>query len=178
MANRAQAEIGTIKWTNLQRVLEEAGEFFIKEARANLGANRSYASGTLGDTLEKIIEINDNAYSLKISLQDYWKYVENGRKPGKFPPPWAIQEWITVKPVKPYPLNNGKLPTIKQLSYLIGRKIAEEGIQPKPFFEPAKQATKERWQAAIDYAIEEDVKNYVEDLVVQQILYEGLFNAL
>ena len=38
-----------------------------------------------------------------------------------------------VKPVLPTPTKNGKLPTIDQLTFLISRKIAREGIEPRMF---------------------------------------------
>lgn len=178
MANRAIADINTIQWTNLERVLNEFADYFIQQARSNLGKNGSYASGALGDTMQKIIEIKENHYSVSIELQNYWEHIENGRKPGKFPPPYRIQEWISVKPVHPRPLKNGKLPTVKQLSFLIGRKIAEEGIQPKPFFKPALQDALARFQDSISYAIDEDVAVWVQDLVLRQGIYEDLFNVL
>ena len=63
-------------------------------------------------------------------MAHYWKYVDNGRKAGKWPPIDKIIEWIKVKPIIP---DNrfGRLPTEKQLAYLIGRKIYEKGIEPK-----------------------------------------------
>lgn len=175
---KAQAAIGAIKWTNLERVLNEAGDYFIQEARNHLGENRNYASGLLGDSMEKIIEIGEDYYSLSISLQDYWYYVENGRKPGRFPPPNKIEEWVKIKPVTPYTMKNGKLPTTKQLAFLIGRKIAREGTQPHPFFKPAKEDTIAHFRDMIDYAIDADVAVYVEELVLRQTLYEDLFKML
>ena len=72
-----------IEWTNLKRVLLEYAEFFIEQARDTLIANDSWASGKLANTMEPIIEVTDNHYSVKIRLEDYWKYVESGRPPGK-----------------------------------------------------------------------------------------------
>ena len=172
------AAIINIQWNNLNRVLNEFADFFIQQARQNLGLNESYASGNLGDTMEKIIEIDYYHFSVKISLADYWDYVENGRKPGKFPPPNRIKEWISVKPVSPRPLKNGKLPTTSQLAYLIGRKIAQEGTEPKPFFKPAKEAAISQFKDAITYAVDEDVAEWITSQVTEGEIYEDLFKAL
>lgn len=172
---RAQADINTIKWDTLWRVLNEYGDYVIQQARNYLAGNRNYATGFLGDSMEKIVEIEGNHYALYISLADYWDYVENGRKPGKFPPPNKIKEWIMVKPINPYPAANGKLPTINQLSFLIGRKIANEGTEPHPFFKPAKEDAKAKFELAIDYAIAEDVENWIADLIEKQGIYDDLF---
>lgn len=171
------ADIRTIKWTHLEKVLNEFADYFIQEARNNLGANRSYATGTLGDTMRKIVEIDGNHYSVSIELADYWIYVEKGRKKGKFPPPHRIKEWIMVKPVKPA-VRNGKLPTVDQLAYLIGRKIATEGTKPAPFFKPAKDDALQRYKLAIDLAIDEDISEWVIEKVIQQDFYDELFKML
>lgn len=154
-----------IKWTNLERVLNAFADTFIELARGYLESNNTNASGELRDSIEKIIEIGEDSYSVKISLADYWTYVEKGRGPGKFPPPPAIRTWIDVKPITPTPGINGKTPTVEQLTFLIGRKIAQEGTQPQPFFEPAKEEAIRQFSKAIDEAIAQDVSDWLEKIV-------------
>lgn len=154
-----------IKWTTLERVLNEFADAFIQNARDNLQANGTNASYNLYDSFEKIIEIGEDSFSVKISLEDYWKYVEEGRGPGKFPPPDKIRNWIEVKPVNLSPLSNGKTPTVEQAAFLIGRKIAQEGTKPQPFFETAKEQTIRDFEQRISLAIEEDVSNFILELV-------------
>lgn len=154
-----------IKWTKLTEVLNEFADTFIQIARDNLQANQSNASYNLYNSLEKIIEVGEDHYSVKISLADYWKWSENGRGPGKYPPPDAIRSWIEVKPVVPQADMNGRTPTVEQLTFLISRKIAEEGTNPQPFFEPAKEEAIRQFEDRISYAIEEDVSNYILELV-------------
>lgn len=67
-------------------------------------------------------------------MEDYFKWAENGRGPGKFPPIEKIKEWIRIKPVLPRQINS-KLPTENQLAYLISRKIALEGTKGNHLFE-------------------------------------------
>lgn len=173
-----KADIGTIEWRRLRQVLNDFADYVIRVSRENLGANGSYASGLLGDSLEKIVEIGDNRFSVSIVLQDYWEYVENGRKPGKFPPPNRIREWILVKPIKPKAGKDGRLPTVNQLAYLIGRKISLEGIPKRPFFRPAVEDAKRYYEEAIALAIDEDVAEWVEEKVLQRGLYEDLMRYL
>lgn len=170
--------IPDIDWKHLMEVLERYGEYFIQQARANLGANRSNATGTLSDTMKSIVTIGQTHFKVEIELQTYWDYVEKGRKPGKFPPVNKIKEWIQVKPVRPYPDARGKLPTIDQLAFLIGRKIYREGIDPAPFFKPALEDTKRYFELAIENAIDEDVASFIEEHVINQMVYNDLFKAL
>lgn len=109
---------------------------FVVELKNKLKANDSYASGDLVNSIRGIVKQNGKYVVISIQLEDYWQYVENGRKAGKYPPINAIKNWISVKPVLPRPLKSGKLPTANQLAFLIARKISKVGIKPKPFLKP------------------------------------------
>ncbi len=153
-----------IKWTHLTETLNRFADTFIELARANLTNNNSNASYALYDSMEKIVEVGEDYYSVKISLEDYWVFTENGRGPGKFPPPDAIRRWIEVKPVEPSPIN-GRTPTVDQLTFLISRKIANEGTPPQPFFQPAVDEALRTFSGAIDKAIEDDVADFIQEAV-------------
>jgi len=96
-------------------------------------------------------------FSIIFNLQDYWKYVENGRQPGKFPPIDAIARWIEVKPIIPRAINN-KVPTTKQLAFLIGRSISENGIQPTKAL-----------QTTLESPVVSQLEDTLCDLIIQQI---------
>ena len=80
-----------------------------------------------------------DVWLLTFNLPKEWAYVEAGRRPGKFPPPDAIRQWIQVKPLVPRAGKNGKVPTIRQLAFLISRKIAEKGISARPILSTTLQ---------------------------------------
>lgn len=86
------------------------------------------ASGELEKTASYKCTFNGKWFELTFSLQDYWKYLENGTK-AHFPPTDAIERWITVKRIVPSSIN-GKVPSTKQLAYLIARGISRKGTQP------------------------------------------------
>lgn len=109
---------------------------FVVELKNKLTANGSNASATLANSIRGIVKQNGKYILISIQLEDYWQYVENGRRAGKYPPINAIKKWISVKPVLPRPLKSGKLPTTNQLAFLIARKISKVGIKPKPFLKP------------------------------------------
>lgn len=144
-----------IKWTKLHKVLKEYADYFINKARENIGANNSYATGKLGDTMDSIIEITDNNISVKISLQDYWEYLDKGTKP-HYPPIQAIKEWVEVKNIDISP-------------YAIQKSIGEKGTQPHPFFNDAKDETYRAFEQRIYYAIQEDIAEWVTDNLNQML---------
>ena len=67
--------------------------------------------------------------------------------------------------MNPYPLPNGKTPSVEQLTFLISRKIANEGIEPTHFFDEAKEQTIRDFEQRIDLAIAEDMSNYIMEIV-------------
>lgn len=94
---------------------------------ANEGIN---ASSTLSKTADVAVDYNGDKVVISLLLEPYWRYVEYGRRPGKFPPMDSIKEWIKVKPVIP-DARTGTIPTTDQLAFMIARKISREGIPAK-----------------------------------------------
>ena len=76
-------------------------------------------------------EWKDNLFEVYFDLPPYFYFAENGRRPGKFPPPDAILKWIQFKRLVPRPGRDGKIPSTNQLVYLISRKIATKGTEGK-----------------------------------------------
>lgn len=91
-----------------------------------------------------------NIFSLWFVLPEYWYYAENGRGPGKFPPPDAILKWIQFKKLVPRS-HSGKIPTTNQLVYLISRKIALEGTKGKPLLQ---ETIDETYNTLVDNLVE------------------------
>ena len=150
-----------ITFTNTERVLAEYAEQLATLYKSNLKAEGKYASGTLINSVQGLYTRDGNTFTVSLRLEDYWKYVEYGRKPGKFPPPNAIRRWVEIKPVIPRPMANGKLPTINQLTYLISRKIAEEGITPTYALRNTSEALTDAFRRRIIDALTADLNNAV-----------------
>ena len=114
---------------HVQAVMEEMAIAIRNEYQDNLIRNDRIASGDLLNNIEYEVTRGDFTYTIYVKMKDYWYYVENGRKAGKWPPIDNILNWIKIKPVLPRPNAEGKLPTPQQLAFLIARKIGEEGTE-------------------------------------------------
>lgn len=110
---------------NISPEIVSAVQQLLEQYKESLREHR--ASGRLQDTATAVINITNSVFQVSFLLEDYWKYVEYGRKAGKQPPIEAIEQWIRVKHVVPRTL--GKVPTTKQLAHLISRSIGEKGIK-------------------------------------------------
>ena len=137
-------------------VLAEYATAVLNAYQDRLIRDNKIATGDLLNSAEYVITSENGSILVQLSLESYWKYVEHGRRPGKFPPPTAIIGWIQAKPVIPKPDSSGKLPTVRSLAYLIGRKIATEGIKPTNALAAAAEGQTAVWEERIRAALAED----------------------
>ncbi len=150
-----------MEFKRLKEVLERYGQLLVTRYQTYVPE----ASGKLVQSVKYEMRMGDTSYEVGLWLEDYWKYVEHGRKAGKFPPLSKIEEWIRVKPVIPRPYN-GKLPTEKQLAFLIGRKIAQEGIEPKNVLKRTRDEVLDEMLMSVKQAIMEDVAEDLNTVLV------------
>lgn len=168
-----------LRWKHLYKVLNKFGKELVEAYINNLDERSIHATHNLADSVKYEVTDGIRWIGVDISLLDYWKYIEYGRKAGKFPPLQSIEEWIKVKGIQPMTRtqasvkrwtqhrgrirrNDGRIPSIKSLAYLIGRKIAEEGIQPRPILTTAIDDVYQRFEEAIDEAVTADIKAEVD----------------
>lgn len=161
-----------IKWTHLTEVLNQFADRFIELAKQNLENNGSNASHNLSNSIEKIIEIGEDHFTVSISLEDYWKYIEEGTGPAHLPDARA-QYWPKIGPLKEWVSIKPGVPKDPGFAYAVRWKIHEEGTEPQPFFEPAKEEAIRQFSKAIDEAIAKDVDDWLTEIVET-----GMRNAL
>lgn len=152
--------------TELQKVLQDYAKDVTDRYKDVLANNGHIASKDLVNSIKTEVKVGDAAYEVTMTLKDYWKYVENDTRP-HFPPPSALIRWIEVKPVIPRPMANGKLPTTKQLAYLIGRKIATEGTTGTHDLEKTKTDIFSWYKDRLSEALGHDVSNYIRKIMAR-----------
>ena len=143
------------------KALNDFGKVIIDNYKSQLEAEQMN-NGELYRTISYSVSTGTGGWVVSVSLADYWKYVEYGRRPGKMPPVSAIENWINVKQIIPHSmtLKSGKtvIPTIPQLSFLIARSIGRRGIAPKPLFQKSFETAKQQFMQVIKDAITQDIK--------------------
>lgn len=142
---------------HVQAVMEEMAIAIRNEYQDNLIRSDRIASGDLLNNIEYEVTRGDFTYTIYVKMKDYWYYVENGRKAGKWPPIDNILNWIKIKPVLPRPNAEGKLPTPQQLAFLIARKIGEEGTEGTQDLRKATDTIWDTFEDRLYEAIDEDV---------------------
>ena len=131
--------------TELEAALRELGEDVRQGYIEQLLQHDRKATGTLIDSVQAHVKVQDTVYEVTLTLADYWKYVEDGTKP-HWPPRSAILKWIKAKPVIPRPDKNGRIPSQESLAYLISRKIAREGTEGSHDLQKTKDTILPFWE--------------------------------
>lgn len=145
-----------IMFQRLASVLNDFGIAIAEAYKQNLTNSERNASHNLYNSIHSQVSVNGLTYDVELVMEDYWKYIEYGTRP-HFPPVDKILEWVRVKPVLPTPMSNGKLPTEKQLAWMIARKIEREGTEGKPDLSDALDSLLDEWEMKIEEALDEDV---------------------
>lgn len=147
---------------NLRNVLESYGKALVENYREGLEDGGHIATKNLYNSVKAYVRVDKSSYLVEFTMPDYGEYLEQGTKP-HFPPIDAIQKWIRVKKIVPRRDDQGKLPTEKQLAYLIARKISEDGTERTGLFEKANTLTLNEWEKKIEKALNDDLDlNLVE----------------
>ena len=149
----------------ITKEMQEVASQIAQLYKDKLTEDDAVASGKLRD-FKVTCEMSGSFFEVYFHLQDYWKYVEKGRKAGSYPPISAIRKWIDIKPVIPRAIN-GKVPTKDQLAYLISRKIYRVGIDPRPLLQEAIDSAEDlidKLVALIDQQLELEINQELEEL--------------
>lgn len=149
----------------LKAVLDEFGTELVNLYRTELIKANRVASGNLINSLRYEIVENEDEVQVLLYYIDYGYYVDQGRQPtkngGSGELMSKIEDWIRVKGIVPRQNRDGTLPTIKQLSFLISRKIHEHGYQSTPILGDIVNALYLKYQYRIQEALEDDMSELV-----------------
>ena len=146
-----------MNWNNLKKCLEEYSMYLLQAARNNMPTYYE-----LKDKIKFVMNVNGNFYEIEFNAPSYWKYANDGRRPGKMPPVNVIADWVKRRNITPYALKNGKTPEPKQLPFMIANAIARDGTKfhgPTGihFLEKSIDEQKSYWDDKISEAISNDI---------------------
>lgn len=122
------------------------------------------ASGQLEKTARYKVQYNGKWVEVIFNLESYWKYLENGTKP-HFPPVDAIEQWVKVKKIVPVAVS-GRVPTTRQLAYLISRGISIHGTKETKLLQKTIDDSQDLIDSlceAITNQIEQELNKDIED---------------
>lgn len=137
----------------LKEAIEIFGEEMVSIAADLIRNEPKVNTGRLKDSLEsRVIETAfGTSYTLLILAEDYFIYVDQGRKPNSTPPPVApIKEWCRQKGIE------------VSAAYAIAKSIGENGI-------PATNISEKMFKQALDNIAYRRLEDGIEDWVDKEI---------
>ena len=127
------------------------------------GRNKSYMGAApksaMGDPLYNSVYFNVKNETLSIEMNYYWKYVEYGRKPGKYVPIKPLEEWARSKGFS----------NPRSAAFAISRNIFKFGVKPTNFYGTSIDKITE----LLDTEFKDDVDFYL-DLLLDSIKEKDL----
>jgi hypothetical protein len=153
----------------LMQLAEEVRMGYIKNL-VRSGHPTYFGTGRLTDTITANVTVDGHSFSATLRMNKYWEYLEEGTGPARgrdkyWPNSSAIAKWVEIKPVIPRPDSNKKIPTPKQLAFLISRKIHDKGIKGTHDLERAKEEVIPHYYALIEEALTADIGDYLWKMI-------------
>lgn len=124
------------------------------------------ASGDLLASIHTRLEVNGTSYEVWLDSLKYLKFLDEGTKPH-----WAPEEpfikWIREKRLPTEEMTGDKsLPTEKQLSFLIRRKISEEGTLPNFVYVETLQELNDEFIPLVEEALRNDIISFFSTMAI------------
>lgn len=177
------ADIKTIEY---DRVMTDLAKKFQEFLKASLAKPYPFAPGYTGQrqpfgvrNMKKQtgalynsinVQFNPQTDEITVSMLDYWRYVNDGRKPGKYVPIKPLMAWIRAKGFNKNK-QTGKFQkfSIKGTAFAISKNIQKFGIQPTYFYDDAFAEFEEAFADEAVQALGIDVLNFFEKVVEENV---------
>lgn len=180
-----------VKFDSIEQVLVTFAGRIALQAEKNLRSNKlgkdSNASGTLSESIRiSPVKFMGGDYSIEILMADYWKWVEDGRRPGKRPPISNIIKWIKDKQLrlddkgttargykregtlissskKKVLMGNRQVSILEATAYKIAAKIGKFGTKATNFLSDAVDDYKDDLVKEMAKALKKDVVTIINN---------------
>jgi predicted phosphatase len=127
----------------------EFGQDYVKILTKLLIAAGKKSSSSLINSLSYNLQSTATEIQIILEAEDYFKYVDEGRRPGKYPPISAISKWASIKGIP------------QGAVFPIAKKIFKFGIKPTHI---GDKMIKEIENSV--GKIEDDVAENVENIII------------
>lgn len=143
--------------------------------RAPFGVrNMKVKTGALYNSI-KVLWVGDprsRNMKIQVDMLDYWKYVNDGRKPGKYVPIKPLIQWIRQKGFNRASTGRFKKFNVKGMAFAVSKNIQKFGIQPTYFYDDAVDGFIDRFDEEGVRALGIDIKNFFEKVVIEEFKKE------
>ena len=162
MATKFSVKSTELEFKKFAKKVIHRAKFYLKRRKKN--TKEAKLSNSLGYNLKVY---KSGGLELGFEAADYFKYVEEGRKPGKMPPVSAIAKWIRIKPIKLRDSKTGRFKAktdtnINSAAFGIAKHIGAYGVEPTWFFRDAFKMHYKRINKDLIKAYAKDVAKFMK----------------
>jgi hypothetical protein len=131
--------------------------------------NMKIKTGFLYNSIK--VEFNEDQDEIVVSMADYWRFVNDGRKPGKYVPIKPLMAWIRTKGFNKNK-ETGKFEkfSIKGMAYGVSKNIYKFGIAPTYFYDNAFNKFITVFEDESVKALGIDIGNFFEKVVEENLV--------
>jgi hypothetical protein len=130
--------------------------------------NMTRKTGSLYKSIN--VSFNSENNEIIVKMLDYWRFVNDGREPGKYVPLKPLMEWIRAKGWNRDPKGRFKKFNIKGAAFGVSTNIKKFGIEPTYFYDKAFQKFEEKFADDAVRALGIDITNFFQKVVEEDIL--------
>ena len=163
MATLNEYEISLIE---VGKVLSEYKIRFEELIKRKIMDEDMVATGNLLASISTEVILDGVVYKVVLNSLKYIQYLEYGTRP-HFPPSEPILNWVRAKrlPTAEY-TGDKKLPTEKQLTYLVQRKIGLEGTDARPIIATTVEELNNEYIPRLIEALKQDIYNSIPTIIL------------
>lgn len=114
------------------------------------------------------VSFDPQSDQIKVVMLNYWKYVNDGRKPGKYVPIKPLMNWIKVKGMNRDPKGRFKKFSVKGTAFAISTTIKKFGIRPTNFYDNAFDVFLQAFEDDAVRAYGLDVTNFFSKIITEE----------
>jgi hypothetical protein len=129
------------------------------------GTSPKVATGGLLDSINVQYDASNSSFT--VEMLDYWQYVNDGRKPGKYVPIDALTKWIKAKGLKGRNKKTGRFITTESFAWGISTNIKKFGIAPTYFYDKAVAAFTPVFEEEVYKALGIDLETFFDRVFEQ-----------
>jgi len=131
--------------------------------------NMTKQTGDLYNSIQ--VTFDSSSDQIVISMLDYWKYVNDGRKPGKYVPIKPLMRWIRAKGFNKSK-SSGKFQKfdIKGMAFAVSKNIQKFGIAPTNFYDDAFGEFEKMFKDEALQALGIDMVNFYNKVVEKELV--------
>lgn len=150
-----------IEFNNVQTLLDEFGREFVEDLKTRMVKGKKNATWNLYNSLRTTTGQTGDEIELDLHHLEYMQYVEYDTRP-HWAPIQPLVQWVSDKKIPTREsTGNKKLPTEKQVAYMVQHKIAKEGTKGTGFIRELQIENFPQWKKRLQQAIDADVAAFM-----------------